>query len=733
MKKFIAWLTVACLLPSAPALAVVGGEVVPQPPAGQPLPYPWMGSIQFNDDTECGGTLVAPEYIVTAAHCFFNNSTRTTIGDPVMINGVNVRLGSLNKRDPNAEVIPIAQVIIHPDYRKANGAEVNDIALIRLSRPSQNRNFIRLTTVEVAPGQVATVLGWGLYDQRNQLYSDQLRRAELPIVSRQVCQQRLQDVYGQSINSSMICAGLDQGGPDACIGDSGGPLFIQDARGQYVQLGIVSFGVSCGRPRRPGVYSNVAELYSFITTLIARATATATANPSLNGGSAVVAIPDLEATAATPNQAAVARSLDRANVTQTDALTAIYIDLFLAPVATRRRALESLMPRNAFGQMNLSQSIDRTIANQIRDRTERLQSNPTNSASLQAVDISGLSPTGKLPALLPQFESSRAQGESRASPIPAFDSALGASSHRVALVQPKGSASGLGSPNPAEAESSPRRWNVFAAGTIDTGDIAQQGNAERADTTFGTATVGVDYRIAPGTFAGLALSYGHGEISERNLSNLEGNSLGISLYGTTQFGRGGYVTGYAGYRWNEYETRRAIYLPQDILSAKADVQGRQWSTGVDLGWRFRSGRLSFGPSARFRHSRTIIEDYTESGVDAISLKVDGRNQTSSRGNLDFNLSYIMPQRWGSITPSLRFSLEHEFSATRQTVSASFVDAPLFPFQINSRDVDRTWLVINPGVLFQVGERAFLGLSYQTDLLRSNASNHSFSALFRLNF
>jgi len=83
------------------------------------------------------------------------------------------------------------------------------------------------------------------------------------LISRVVCNSP--GYYGGRLDSSMVCAGYEQGGKDACQGDSGGPLMCPiSGTHRWVQVGVVSWGEGCAKPKRPGIYSNVALLNQWI-------------------------------------------------------------------------------------------------------------------------------------------------------------------------------------------------------------------------------------------------------------------------------------------------------------------------------------------------------------------------------------------------------------------------------------------------------------------------------------
>ena len=133
------------------------------------------------------------------------------------------------------------------------------------------------------------MLGWGLLSEGGSL-SDVLQEVEAPVVSNIAC--NAAGVLNGAVTSNMLCAGvLDSGGLDACQGDSGGPLVVPDGQGGWRLAGIVSWGIGCALPQRPGVYTRVSQYTGFITAHAGifggdlSVTKTATPDPVPAGGS----------------------------------------------------------------------------------------------------------------------------------------------------------------------------------------------------------------------------------------------------------------------------------------------------------------------------------------------------------------------------------------------------------------------------------------------------------------
>lgn len=243
---------------------IVGGSSV-----HDPAKYPWMaalvesGSQDYNQTQFCGGTLIHPEWVLTAAHCL-----KDIVENSISPSTVGVLLGTTDLSQPASgyELIPSRQFHIHPDYDYST--QDNDIALIRLSRRSKQSPVGSLAAddADTQPGLSCTVTGWGETQPQLRSYPSLLQEVELPIVANAICDAGM-SAPGY-VTENMICAGFAAGGKDSCFGDSGGPLARKTDSGGYLLAGVVSWGEGCAQAGAYGVYTKVSRYRSWIDGLL---------------------------------------------------------------------------------------------------------------------------------------------------------------------------------------------------------------------------------------------------------------------------------------------------------------------------------------------------------------------------------------------------------------------------------------------------------------------------------
>ncbi|MEU2495331.1 serine protease [Streptomyces sp. NPDC007883] len=246
------------LLGQAPAAAdsvIIGGAAV------RSSEIPWAVALSSRDrfggtraGQFCGGVVVAPTKVLTAAHCL----SREVLGTPVSeVRDLRVIAGREDLRGPGGREIPVKKVQLAPGYDPVTSSA--DLAVLTLGDALPAQHAIataRRGDEAYRPGTAATVYGWGDTTGAG-TYARTLHAAPVRVQPDSVCAQAYPGsvMGGRYMPATMMCAGDASGGHDACQGDSGGPLV---ARGRLI--GIVSWGSGCGRADSPGVYTRVGEV-----------------------------------------------------------------------------------------------------------------------------------------------------------------------------------------------------------------------------------------------------------------------------------------------------------------------------------------------------------------------------------------------------------------------------------------------------------------------------------------
>lgn len=212
--------------------------------------FPFIVSLQDKQGHFCGGSLIRPNWVLTAGHCVGEGVAKVVIG-----------LHNLNDAR-NAEVFIPKRVIRHPQYNERTTDY--DYALIEL-RSNSRYQPVALNTAEIqiptnGPEIMATVAGWGATKETAVTLPARLQKVEVPLISYSVCNKS----YKGMLTNRMLCAGYPRGGKDSCQGDSGGPMVAQaDDKTTYL-VGVVSWGEGCARAGKPGVYGKVSQAISWI-------------------------------------------------------------------------------------------------------------------------------------------------------------------------------------------------------------------------------------------------------------------------------------------------------------------------------------------------------------------------------------------------------------------------------------------------------------------------------------
>lgn len=238
--------------------SIVGGE------EAEVNSYPWMAALGSRQPDGsllwfCGGSYIGHNLVLTAAHCI-----------PAQGSGLSldlVRLGAhdLSLEEEAAEDWRVKEVVIHPEYSEES-LPLHDIALLSLSSPAVSVPPVCLSPPGPSspPGSPVLVTGWGATTEGG-LQADRLQEVELQLADQDQCEETYRDLTGAGLGPGTLCAGHDEGGRDACQGDSGGGLLLLDQQsGSFTQVGIISTGIGCARRDLPGVYTRVSHYAQWI-------------------------------------------------------------------------------------------------------------------------------------------------------------------------------------------------------------------------------------------------------------------------------------------------------------------------------------------------------------------------------------------------------------------------------------------------------------------------------------
>ncbi|XP_056132695.1 ovochymase-1 [Lampris incognitus] len=210
--------------------------------------WPWQVSLRFATMAACGGAIIDPLWVVTAAHCFkrYKKASHWTV--------LAGKHDLDNSHETGQQLVGVSRIINHEGYNIRT--KENDVALLKLQDPLVFGQYVRPIAIwmkTLEPSRKCTITGWGA-TRENGPRVNRLQEVNVTYISSEICNQ----YYRGRIRTSMFCAGEPEGGADACQGDSGGPLSCYSGS-RYKLAGIVSWGVGCGRSRRPGVYTKLQD------------------------------------------------------------------------------------------------------------------------------------------------------------------------------------------------------------------------------------------------------------------------------------------------------------------------------------------------------------------------------------------------------------------------------------------------------------------------------------------
>ncbi|XP_047297126.1 transmembrane protease serine 6 isoform X3 [Homo sapiens] len=238
-----------------PSSRIVGGAVSSE---GE---WPWQASLQVRGRHICGGALIADRWVITAAHCFQEDSMASTVLWTVFLGKV-----WQNSRWPGEVSFKVSRLLLHP-YHEEDSHDY-DVALLQLDHPVVRSAAVRPVCLPARshffePGLHCWITGWGALREGGPI-SNALQKVDVQLIPQDLCS----EVYRYQVTPRMLCAGYRKGKKDACQGDSGGPLVCKALSGRWFLAGLVSWGLGCGRPNYFGVYTRITGVISWIQQVV---------------------------------------------------------------------------------------------------------------------------------------------------------------------------------------------------------------------------------------------------------------------------------------------------------------------------------------------------------------------------------------------------------------------------------------------------------------------------------
>uniref|UniRef100_A0A3B4UD47 Transmembrane serine protease 2 n=1 Tax=Seriola dumerili TaxID=41447 RepID=A0A3B4UD47_SERDU len=214
--------------------------------------WPWRVSLQVAGSHRCGGAIISPFWILTAAHCVARASSSS---DWAVYAGIVDALGTLFN-----PAYSVSRIIAHEDYK--SHTRRNDIALMRLTKPldvTASSNIRPVCLPNVGLNFSAPQKAW--ITQFGHAANGGKTATQVSLIETAECNSSI--AYNGRISQDMLCAREMEAGTGMCHSDSGGPL-LSLTNGLWWLTGDSIWGEHCAEQNKPGVYGNVTYFLDWI-------------------------------------------------------------------------------------------------------------------------------------------------------------------------------------------------------------------------------------------------------------------------------------------------------------------------------------------------------------------------------------------------------------------------------------------------------------------------------------
>jgi outer membrane autotransporter protein len=399
----------------------------------------------------------------------------------------------------------------------------------------------------------------------------------------------------------------------------------------------------------------------------------------------------------TPNQRAVARTLDRASDEHRAEKIFAYLDeRFLEKLPGD---FDKIAPEELTSIFAISTSLAQVQSLNVQRRTDDLRSGASGFSA------SGLAMNGSEPGY--------------SGPI----------SFRTGVAGPTGDLirDGKESKEVQPALPEEKRWGAFVTGVGEWVDVDGDGNARGYDITTGGFTLGLDYKVCPNFAVGIMAGYAGtaADLTDDGRVWVNGGKLGV--YATTFIG-GWYADAAVTGGYNSYDTKRSALQG----TARGSTDGGELNVLVGTGYDWKLGALTIGPTATFNYTLVGIDDYTEHGSLA-PLHIAARNAESVRSAFGFKASYDWRVGGVIVKPEIRAAWQHEFGDSSYGLDASFANGAGGRFLVNGPELGRDSLLLGAGLAVQLNDRFATYAYYDGELGRTRSDRHAVSGGVRIAF